>query len=245
MAGIHALSRRYGFRIIEDASHAIGGRHLKDRIGAGRLSDITVFSFHAVKVITTGEGGMALTRDHTLAGTMRRLRSHGTTRNVEEMTHAPDGPWYYQQRELGFNYRMTDVQAALGTSQMGRLDAFLEKRRALARRYDAALTSLPLVGPWQHPDNDSAWHLYVVRVDQSRGRSRRVVFEALRAAGIGANVHYIPVHRQPYFEALGFRRGQFPAAEAYYEEAISLPLHPRLQEAQQDYIVATLGGAMC
>jgi UDP-4-amino-4,6-dideoxy-N-acetyl-beta-L-altrosamine transaminase len=241
LPAIHALSQRYGFKILEDASHAIGGRYRGEPIGNGRYSDITVFSFHPVKIITTGEGGMALTNNPELAGRMTRLRTHGITRAPAEMTHEPDGPWYYQQIALGFNYRMTDLQAALGYSQFQRLDEFVARRHQLADHYDRLLADLPVVTPWQNPDAWSAFHLYVIRLDEARaGRSRRAVFEALRQRGIGVNVHYIPVHTQPYYQALGFAEGDDPEAERYYREAISLPLYPTLTEAEQDQAVSAL-----
>lgn len=238
MEAIHDLALRYGFKIVEDASHAIGGKYRGEPIGNCRFSDITVFSFHPVKIITTAEGGMALTNDAELAERLALLRSHGITRDAAQMTREPDGPWYYQQVALGFNYRMTELQAALGLSQMERLDAYVARRHVLARRYDEQFTELPLVRPWQHPDGYSGMHLYVVRLDLNRIRAgHRQVFEALRARGIGVNLHYIPVHMQPFYERLGFRRGQYPQAERYYAEAISLPLYPTLTEAQQDWVV--------
>jgi UDP-4-amino-4,6-dideoxy-N-acetyl-beta-L-altrosamine transaminase len=245
MAGIHALSQRYGFKIIEDASHAIGGKYQGESIGNCHFSDITVFSFHPVKIITTAEGGMALTNDAQLAKSMQLFRSHGMTRDVAEMTHAPDGPWYYQQIELGFNYRMTDLQAALGLSQMHRLDEFVTKRHVIARRYDALLTELPLTTPWQHKDGYSGLHLYVIRLKLSEIRStHREVFESLRAGGIGVNLHYIPVYRQPYFEKQGFGKGLCPEAEQYYSEAISLPMYSGLTEEQQDRVIRILDEAI-
>jgi UDP-4-amino-4,6-dideoxy-N-acetyl-beta-L-altrosamine transaminase len=241
MDAIHALSTRYGFRIIEDASHAIGGRYRGVPIGSGRHSDITVFSFHPVKVVTTAEGGVAVTNDEDLATRMRRLRSHGVTRDAAEMTHAPDGPWYYQQIDLGFNYRLTDLQAALGASQMRRLDEFLARRHAIAQRYDEAFRDLPLTLPWQHPDSYSAFHLYVVRLKlDTMAKTHRAVFEGLRAAGVGVNLHYIPVHLQPYYQRLGFAAGSWPEAERYYAEAISLPMFAGLAEKQQEHVVATV-----
>ena len=241
MAGIHALSQRYGFKIIEDASHAIGGKYKGEPIGNCRYSDITVFSFHPVKIITTGEGGMALTNNENLAKRMQLLRSHGITRNEADMTHAPEGPWYYQQIELGFNYRMTDIQAALGLSQMSRLDEFVAKRHAIAKRYEQLLADLPVITPWQHPDGYSGLHLYVIRLKLAEiGKTHRQVFEALRAAGIGVNLHYIPVYRQPYYEDMGFKAGLCPEAERYYLEAISLPMYPNLTEAQQDKVIESL-----
>ncbi len=241
MAGIHALSQRYGFKIIEDASHAIGGKYKSEPIGNCRYSDITVFSFHPVKIITTGEGGMALTNNENLAKRMQLLRSHGITRDAVDMTHAPDGPWYYQQIGLGYNYRMTDIQAALGMSQMQRLDEFVAKRHMLAKRYIELLAALPVVTPWQHSDSYSGFHLYVIRLEPGEtSKAQREVFEALRAAGIGVNLHYIPVYRQPYYEQLGFKTGHCPEAEQYYAEAISLPLYTTLTEAQQNQVVTSL-----
>ncbi len=237
MAAIHALSQRYGFRIIEDASHAIGGSYRGGKVGNCQYSDITVFSFHPVKIVTTGEGGMALTNDEGLVKTMARLRSHGITRYAEDMTQVPDGPWYYQQIDLGFNYRMTDFQAALGLSQLRRLDAFVARRHELVRRYDQLLKGSVAQTPWQHPDTYSGMHLYVVRVP---AESRRQIFESLRSGGVGVNLHYIPVYRQPYYESLGYQRSQFPGAEAYYSQAITLPLYPGLEEMQQDQVVRQL-----
>ena len=241
MQRIHALSQRYGFRIIEDASHAIGGKYQDAYIGDGRYSEITVFSFHPVKIITTAEGGMALTNDAALAERMNLLRSHGITRDPARMTRESDGPWYYQQIDLGFNYRMTDLQAALGVSQMDRLDQYVAARHERARRYDHLLAFLPVTIPWQHPDSYSGLHLYPVRLDLTRTvRSHRQVFESLREKGIGVNLHYIPVHLQPYYRQLGFNSGDFPEAERYYGEAISLPMFPDLTEAQQDEVVEAL-----
>lgn len=241
MAAIHALGRRYGFRIIEDASHAIGGKYRGEPVGGCRFSDITVFSFHPVKIITTGEGGMALTNDKGLAGTMRRLRSHGITREAEEMTHPPDGAWYYQQLDLGFNYRMTDIQAALGTSQLQRLEDFVASRTTIAQRYDTLLTGLPLSVPCQHPEALSSWHLYVIRLRLADCRdTHSAIFNNLRESGIGVNLHYIPVHLQPYYRSLGFGEGHCPEAESYYREAISLPVFPGLTAADQASVAATL-----
>lgn len=241
MAGIHALGQQYGFKIIEDASHAIGGRYKNEPIGNCRYSDITVFSFHPVKIITTGEGGMAVTNDAQLAKHMQLLRSHGITRDANEMTREPDGPWYYQQIDLGFNYRMTDMQAALGVSQMRRLNEFVTRRHSIARRYDQRLADFPVVAPWQHADSYSGLHLYVIRLKLAEiGKTHRQVFDALRATGIGINLHYIPVHRQPYYETLGFKAGHCPEAEQYYAEAISLPMYSGLTEAQQDKVVEAL-----
>lgn len=241
MAAIHALSERYGFRIIEDASHAIGGRYGGEPVGCGRYSDITVFSFHPVKIITTGEGGMAVTNEPALAERMARLRSHGTTRDPAQMSHEPDGPWYYQQVELGFNYRMTEMQAALGISQLDRLDEFIARRRELAARYDRKLAVLPLKTPWQHPDTESAWHLYVLRVEQGISSGlRKAVFQSLREARIGVNVHYIPVHTQPYYQQMNVKYDALPAATWFYKEAISIPLFPRMSDDQQSQVISEL-----
>ncbi|MGM0695008.1 MAG: UDP-4-amino-4,6-dideoxy-N-acetyl-beta-L-altrosamine transaminase [Pseudomonadota bacterium] len=245
MQAIHALGQRYGFRIIEDASHAIGGRYQGEYIGSGRYSDITVFSFHPVKIITTAEGGMALTNDDDLAQRMDLLRSHGVTRDPALMTHEADGPWYYQQIDLGYNYRMTELQAALGLSQLERLDDYVARRNALAERYDSALAELPVTTPWQHPDSYSGRHLYVIRLQRDRiTPTHRQVFERLREQGIGVNVHYIPVHTQPYYQEFGFKAGDFPAAQAYYAEAISLPLYPTMIHAQQDEVLTALTRAL-
>ena len=241
MAALHQLSQQYGFKIIEDASHAVGASYQGGKVGNCRYSDITVFSFHPVKIITTAEGGSCLTNSPELADTLARLRSHGITRNPDEMTHEPDGAWYYQQIELGYNYRMTELQAALGVSQMTRLDEFVARRHALADRYDALLADLPLTLPHRNPNNRSALHLYPVQVQPESGKTRQQVFDYLRAHGIGANVHYIPVHTQPYYrQRFGFAHGDFPAAEAYYARAISLPLYFSLSEDEQDSVVATL-----
>ncbi|NWG87666.1 MAG: UDP-4-amino-4,6-dideoxy-N-acetyl-beta-L-altrosamine transaminase [Hydrogenophilaceae bacterium] len=241
MPAIRNLADRYGFRIIEDASHAIGARYGDERVGCGRYADITVFSFHPVKIITTGEGGMALTNSADLATKMRRLRSHGITREAVEMECPSEGAWYYQQIELGFNYRITDIQAALGLSQLQRLEAFVARRSQLAARYDRLLADLPLGRPAMQPPMASAWHLYVVHLAEG---SRRPVFDAMRAQGIGVNVHYIPVHLQPYYRKRGFRPGDFPEAERHYAAALSLPLFAALSEVEQDRVVTVLREAM-
>lgn len=245
MAAIHALGQKYGFKIIEDASHAIGGQYKGEPIGNGRYSDITVFSFHPVKIITTGEGGMALTNNDELATRLGLLRSHGITRDPALMTQPMDGPWYYQQVALGFNYRMTDIQAALGASQMTRLDGYVQRRHEIAQRYNKLLADLPLTLPWQHPDSHSAYHLFVVRLQLDKiNATHRQVFEALRAKDIMVNLHYIPVHTQPHYQNMGFKLGDFPDAEQYYREAISIPMHVNLTDAEQDFVVSTLREAM-
>jgi len=245
LEAIASLGEEYGFNIIEDATHAIGGKYRGKPIGNCRYSDITVFSFHPVKIITTGEGGIALTNNPQLAKRMQLLRSHGITRDKEEMTHSPDGPWYYQQIDLGFNYRMTDIQAALGLSQMKRLDEFVTKRHEIAKRYDELLQELPIKIPREHPDNYSALHLYAIRLQLDEiGKTHNEVFELLRKAGIGVNLHYIPMYRHPYYEKMGFKTGYCVEAEKYYDEAISLPMYPALSEAQQNQVVDMLQEAI-
>lgn len=238
MREIHVLAGRYGFRVIEDASHAIGGRYLDSPVGSCRYSDIAVFSFHPVKLITTAEGGMAMTRDAGLAARMRRLRSHGMVRDAGLMEAKDQGAWYYEQLELGYNYRLTDVQAVLGLSQLSRLDAYVSTRHAIAARYTRELAGLPLTLPRQSGDAHSALHLYPVQLDdESR---RRDVFDGLRGAGIGVNVHYIPLHTQPCHRRVGRGPGSFPNAERYYARTLSLPMYPTLSEAQQDHVVQSL-----
>ncbi|AZD07047.1 DegT/DnrJ/EryC1/StrS aminotransferase [Pseudomonas chlororaphis] len=241
MRAMAQLAQRYGFVLIEDASHAVGASYAGRPVGCGEFAAMTVFSFHPVKIITSAEGGMVLTNSPQLADRLRRLRSHGMTRDPAQMTEPSHGPWYYQQTELGFNYRITDLQAALGLSQLDKLDAFIARRRQLAARYDRLLADLPLTLPQAQEQAQSAWHLYVVRLQPERiRRSHREVFEALREAGVGVNLHYIPVHLQPYYRDLGFAAGDFPEAERYYGEAISLPLFPALDDEQQTYVVEQL-----
>ncbi len=242
MREIAELGRRYGFRIIEDASHAIGGDYLGAKIGSSVHADITVFSFHPVKIITTGEGGIALTNDPELHARLQMLRTHGITRDPKQMSaDAEQGGWYYEQVDLGYNYRITDIQAALGTSQLARVDEFVARRRMLAARYDELLRDVAVTTPWQSPDGRSAWHLYVIQVKET---ARRAVFDRLRADGVLANVHYIPVHLQPWYRQMGFKPGDFPEAEAYYSRAISLPLYFSLTETQQEYVVGCLKRAL-
>lgn len=245
MVAIHALSKRYGFKIIEDAAHAIGGQYQGEPVGNCRYSDITIFSFHPVKIITTAEGGMALTNNDELATRLGLLHSHGITRDPILMTQPMDGPWYYQQVALGFNYRMTDIQAALGVSQMTRLTKYVKRRHEIAQRYNELLADLPLTLPWQHPDGYSAFHLYVIRLHLDKIQPTHCqVFEHLRANSILVNLHYIPVHTQPYYQKMGFRPGDYPEAERYYRETISIPIYPTLTDEQQDEVVATLKEAM-
>ncbi len=241
MAALAELAQTYGFTLIEDASHAIGGQYRGRPIGCCEFSTMAVFSFHPVKIITTGEGGAILTNNPDLYQRLIRLRSHGITRDPQQMVGDFHGLWYYQQLELGFNYRMTDLQAALGLRQLQRLDQFVERRRFLAQRYHQYLADLPLTLPFQHPDTRSSWHLYIIRLKRDQIQaSHREVFEALRSLGIGVNLHYIPVHTQPYYQQLGFQWGDFPNAEAYYQEAISLPLYYGLTLAQQDQVIQAL-----
>lgn len=245
MERIHALSQQFGFRVIEDASHAIGGKYQGLPIGNCQYSDITVFSFHPVKIITTAEGGMVTTNDAQLAQKMGLLRSHGITRDPEQMTHDADGPWYYQQIDLGFNYRMTELQAALGISQMDRLDNYVARRHQLAARYRELLAHLPVTLPWQHPEGYSGLHLFVIRLQLDKlAVTHRQVFESLRAQGIGVNLHYIPVHTQPYFAEMGFAPDAFPESQKYYREAISIPMFQTMTLDEQDEVVVALNKAL-
>lgn len=239
MAEIYKLSKQYGFKIIEDASHAIGAKYKDEPVGNCKYSDITVFSFHPVKIITTGEGGTALTNDPELANKLRLLRSHGISNNSLEMHERPAQEiWNYQQITLGFNYRMTDIQAALGLSQLSRIDEFVQKRRSIAARYASELSGLPLQTPWQHPDTESSFHLYPICIDSNESKvTQRELYEGLKAAGINVNLHYIPVYRQPYYEALGFKTGYCPEAEKYHQQAISIPLHPSLNDGEQKEVI--------
>lgn len=244
LAEIRALADEYGFRMLEDASHSTGAEYRGRPVG-GQFSDLSVFSFHAVKIVTTAEGGIVTTNDDALATRLRLLRSHGMTRDPALLERTPDGPWYYEQQVLGFNYRITDLQAALGSSQLKRLDEMHAKRETLAARYDEWLAPLPLILPTRLPERRSSWHLYAVEIDSARTPATRArVFAALRAAGIGANLHYIPIHTQPYYQRLGFRQGQFPHAERYAGRAISIPLFPALSEVQQRRVVQVLSEAL-
>jgi UDP-4-amino-4,6-dideoxy-N-acetyl-beta-L-altrosamine transaminase len=241
MEKISELGKKYNFTVIEDACHAIGGSYKGMKIGSCEFSDMAVFSFHPVKIVTTGEGGMVLTNKEGLYRKLIRLRTHGITRDTQFMEDESDGPWYYQQIELGMNYRMTDIQAALGISQLDRIDEFVVRRRELVHRYNKLFSEFPLTIPWQHSYAHSAFHLYVIRLKLDKiKKTRREVFELLRKNEIGVNVHYIPVHTQPYYRRLGFSYGQFPEAEKYYEEAITIPLYPSMSENEQDYVVETL-----
>jgi len=242
MARIYKLGQQYGFRILEDASHAIGGRYNGLPIGNCQFSDIAVFSFHPVKIVTSGEGGMAVTNDEHLAKRMRVLRSHGISSALEDMhERSPDEIWNYQQIELGFNYRMTDIQAALGNSQMVRLDDFVSKRQKIAQRYDHYLEGMNIKCPFQQANCYSSYHLYVIRLKLTKTiRTQKNIYQAFHRSGVLVNLHYIPVYRQPYYEKLGFRKNDFPTAEQYFLESLSLPIFPALTEVQQDKVVNVL-----
>jgi UDP-4-amino-4,6-dideoxy-N-acetyl-beta-L-altrosamine transaminase len=241
MEAIAMLAKRYGIQVIEDASHALGGHYQNQKIGSCQFSEMAILSFHPVKMITTGEGGMIVTNNSDLYERLKQLRSHGIVREPDQLTQPSPGPWHYEQQVLGFNYRMTDIQAALGLSQIQRLDAFVDRRLSLARRYGEALQSLPVKIPNDSADTQSSLHLYVIRLKlEMITRSKLEICEALRNQGIGVQVHYIPVHTQPYYQQLGFDWGDFPIAEQYYHEALSLPLYPTLTDAEQDRVVQSL-----
>jgi UDP-4-amino-4,6-dideoxy-N-acetyl-beta-L-altrosamine transaminase len=246
---IWGLAQEYGFKVLEDASHAFGASRNDEPVGSCRWSDITVFSFHPVKIITTGEGGMALTNQDELAEVMTMLRSHGITRNAAKFVHSHEpvpAPWYYEQTMLGFNYRMTDIQAALGASQVERIVDYIERRNSRARRYDLALRELPLQLPTVQSENRSAFHLYVVRLRGSAtSRTHRQVFEELRQRGVGVNLHYIPVHLQPNYRELGFVEGQYPESEAHGKSALTLPMFPVLTDQEQDEVISSLREVLC
>ena len=246
MARIYDLSQQYGFKIIEDAAHAIGGKYKEEPIGSCHYSDVTVFSFHPVKIITSGEGGMVLSNSSELAQRMSELHSHGITRNTAAMKARPeDEIWNYQQTELGFNYRMTDMQAALGSSQLARLDEFVQERHNIACSYEEQLDGLPVELPWQHPDTWSSYHLYPIRIREAEaGKTQKQIYASFWNAQIKVNLHYIPVYRQPYYEAMGFVAGYCPAAEDYFKEAISLPMFPTLSDANLERVVAVLKEAL-
>ena len=241
MRKIHSLSQEYGFNIIEDASHAIGGRYLDKPIGGCQYSDITVFSFHPVKIITTAEGGLATTNNKELLTRMQLYRSHGVTRDPKLITKEIEGSWYYQQVALGFNYRMTELQAALGVSQMGRLDEFVAIRHKLRKRYDLLLNGSQIIKPYQDKESYSALHLYPIQINLDEvDKNRQQVFNELRLNNIGVNVHYIPIHTQTYYSQFGFRLGDFPNSEAYYNKAISIPIHSGMSVNQQDLVINSI-----
>ena len=241
MKKIYTLSKEYGFKVIEDASHAIGGKYLDESIGNCQYSDITVFSFHPVKIITTAEGGLATTNSKNLANKMRLYRNHGITRDSNLMVTKSCDAWYYQQVDLGFNYRMTELHAALGISQMQKLDQFVSKRHKLQEKYDSLIVDLPIIKPYQGKDSYSALHLYPIQVELDKiNKSRKQVFDELRENEIGVNVHYIPIHMQPYYQQLGFKKGDFPNSETYYSRAISIPLFHAMTDSQQNKVVSSL-----
>lgn len=240
MKEIYSLAKQYGFGVLEDASHAVGGSYRDKKIGSCEYSDMTVFSFHPVKIFTTGEGGMVLTNNEKLYHKLMRLRSHGITRDPALMTEKTHGDWYYQQIDLGFNYRITDMQAVLGTSQIERLDSFVERRRAIAARYDEELANMPLILPHQHKNTHSPYHLYVIQVQSDAKKNRKEVFDAMRSVEIGVNVHYIPVYLQPYYKKLGFETGYCPQAEKYYANAMSIPMYSALSNEDQSRVISAI-----
>ncbi|VAW71364.1 Bacillosamine/Legionaminic acid biosynthesis aminotransferase PglE; 4-keto-6-deoxy-N-Acetyl-D-hexosaminyl-(Lipid carrier) aminotransferase [hydrothermal vent metagenome] len=244
MESIQKLSREYGFSIIEDASHAIGGKYLGKAIGKGQFSDITIFSFHPVKIITTGEGGMAVSNNKQLADKMSLLRSHGITRDSQFMRRKSNKPWYYEQIDLGFNYRMTDIQAALGISQIARLDQYIKRRHDIVLKYDKAFNSFPITLPYQHPDSYSSFHLYVIRLKSNATIPHQQLFEQLRTNGVNVNLHYIPIYTQPYYQDMGFKSSDYPNAEQYYKEALSLPIFPTLSGKEQNQVIKIVQDAL-
>lgn len=244
MKAIHALSKQYGFKIIEDASHALGGSYENEKVGSCRYSDMTVFSYHAVKMITSGEGGMVVTKDNELARKLHLFRSHGVTRDTKQMHRQPEGPWYYEQVGLGFNYRITDIQAALGKNQLLSLDRFVARRRELVAAYNSALEGLPIKVPTEAQNVICSYHLYAIRLAPEIAKHRGKVFSRMREQGILVNVHYIPIHTQPYYESLGFKKGMFPESEAYYESAISMPCFTDLSNDDLQYVIVCLKNAL-
>lgn len=241
MKRMKALSEAYGFRLLEDASHAIGADYADGKVGKCAFSDMVVFSFHPVKIITTGEGGMVLTNDKMLYEKLNLYRSHGITRDAAKMSHESDGPWYYQQITLGYNYRMTDIQAALGASQMERIDVFVARRRSLVARYNTALQDFPVKTPYVMEGADPSWHLYIVRINFANvTKTKQEIFAEMAQKGVALNLHYIPVHTQPYYEALGHRPEECPNAMDYYREALTLPLYPGLTDDEQDQVIEAL-----
>lgn len=241
MDRISTLAKEYGFTVIEDAAHAIGGKYKGQEVGSCGYSDMTVFSFHPVKIVTTAEGGMVLTNKPEFYEKLIQFRSHGITRNPELMTEESHGSWYYQQIELGYNYRMTDLQAALGISQMDRIGDFVSRRQEIAEKYNRELQGLPIIVPWQHPDVYSAYHLYVICLEKDKiVKTHKQIFEELRQVGIIVNLHYIPVHTQPYYQQFGFKWGDFPVSEEYYSMAMSIPMYPAMTEAEQDHVIRVL-----
>ena len=245
MERIHLLSKEYGFRVIEDASHAIGAKYKKELIGNCKYSDCVVFSFHPVKIITTGEGGMLLTNNSVVFDKANKLRTHGITKKNDDFVNQSHGPWYYEQNELGFNYRMTDIQAALGISQLNRIDNFIKRRKELAKSYNSSLKDFPVIIPKQHVTTESSWHLYVIRLDLVKiKKTHKEIFEFLRSSGIGVQIHYIPIILHPYYERLKFNKNEFPNSMKYYKEAISLPIYASLSDEEQREVVKVLKKAL-
>lgn len=241
MQAIDSLSKKYGFSVIEDASHAVGGSYLGNPVGSSAFSDITILSYHPVKIITTGEGGIALTNDSNLAEKMHMLRTHGITRDADKMSNESQGDWYYEQIDLGLNYRMTDIQAALGVSQYARLDKFVESRNRIAARYNEKLIDFPVVTQKVPSSSYSAYHLFVIKLtEENLVKNRKIIFSKMRDAGIGVNVHYIPIHTHPYYKSLGFNLGDFPESEKYYQSALSIPMFPDLTDESQDFVLKAL-----
>ena len=241
MERIHDLGREYDFKIIEDASHAIGASYKNQKVGSCSYSDITVFSFHPVKIITTCEGGMCMTNDGDLYNLLLRYRSHGITRHSEEMKNKPDGLWYYEQLNLGYNYRLNDLQSVLGISQMQKLDSFVKERNIIATSYNGLFSRSQIDLPKIKSENYSSWHLYIIRINSNNnGLNRNFVFEKLRNNGVYVNVHYIPIYRHPYYQKMNFKLKDYPEAEKYYKEAISIPIFPGMTSEQQEKIISII-----